>query len=317
MVSTGSSTATSAAGVLSLELDDAELPLPYVIDPAVDYPSPLYLSSTASTVTNSWRLVGASPTPQNIVTDTVPAQNATGYYQFRPGQTTNTASTPSTTPTGRGWALDTAGGTGFPAGSWDFTIQVDIPGTPFTAGSAHLVAGVWKGTISGGAFTLDWRAPRPLHRRSRGQLRAQARIDQRRHRDGLLLAAAVHARGKRAPLRRALASPDRRDQRRQASRRQLDLLVNNGTARIVHPAADDAGPTGSLTSPGAVIRGYCDGHRERRGHGLRRRERPLRGRAGRLGDLDARRPVRTPRRRTRSASTRRRHPTGSTTSAPP
>jgi hypothetical protein len=34
---------------LELRLDDANLPLPYVIDPAIDYPSPLYLSSTAST----------------------------------------------------------------------------------------------------------------------------------------------------------------------------------------------------------------------------------------------------------------------------
>ena len=44
---------------LALELNDAGLPLPYVIDPATDYPSPLYLSSTASLDTNSWKLVTA------------------------------------------------------------------------------------------------------------------------------------------------------------------------------------------------------------------------------------------------------------------
>ncbi|HEX6130381.1 MAG TPA: hypothetical protein VF044_01550, partial [Actinomycetota bacterium] len=139
---------------LSLELDDAELPLPYVIDPATDYPSPLYLSDTASTETGSWRLETASPpTPANITTDTLPGKNNTGYWAWRPGVSNSTSDTPSATPTGLGWIADLAGGTGFPAGSWDFTVTVDIPDTTYIAGSAHLVVGVWKGTLSGGAFT--------------------------------------------------------------------------------------------------------------------------------------------------------------------
>ena len=39
---------------LGLRLDDRKLPLPYVIDPAANYPTPLNLRSTASAVTGSW-----------------------------------------------------------------------------------------------------------------------------------------------------------------------------------------------------------------------------------------------------------------------
>ena len=49
---------------LGLRLDDSKLPLPYLVDPAVDYPSPLYLSSQASTETGSWKLITAAPAPR-------------------------------------------------------------------------------------------------------------------------------------------------------------------------------------------------------------------------------------------------------------
>ena len=104
---------------LGLQLDDSKLPLPYLVDPAVDYPSPLYLSSQASTETGSWKLITAAPAASNITTSTTPAQNATGYYLFIPGAGNTTAAAPPANPTGTGWVLDTAGGTGFPTGQLD------------------------------------------------------------------------------------------------------------------------------------------------------------------------------------------------------
>src|SRR5439155_25792423 len=57
---------------LELRLDDRQLPLPYVIDPGVDYPSPVYLSSKASAETGSWRLVTTAPSVANSATGTAP-----------------------------------------------------------------------------------------------------------------------------------------------------------------------------------------------------------------------------------------------------
>jgi len=134
---------------LALRLDDRRLPLPYAIDPAVDYPSPLYLSSTTSAENGSWRLLTTAPSAANSATNTAPAANATGYYLFKPGAGNTATGTPSATPSGTGFVQDLAGGTGIPAGSWSFSVKTQIPGTTLASGSAILAIGVWKGTISG------------------------------------------------------------------------------------------------------------------------------------------------------------------------
>ena len=243
-----------------------------MIDPAVDYPSPLYLSSTGSTITNSWRLVGTSPTPQDNLTDTIPAQSATGYYQFRPRpSSTTTAGTPSATPTGRGWALDTRRRHGLPGR----LVGLHDPGRhPEHALHGRLGPPRWsasgRATIPGGTFTstgvlLD---PSTAGAKGSSELRPGS-TNTVTVTDSFSLPQFTLAANERLYVelwRRQIGGINAVT----ATRRQLDLLVNNGTARIVHPAADDAGPTGSLTSPGAVIRGTATAHRERRGHGLGR-----------------------------------------------
>ena len=74
---------------LALELDDAKLPLPYAIDPAVDYPATQYLRNTASATQNAvpdyaqLTTSGAADTTSVTIT----TGTATGFLQFRP-QTT-------------------------------------------------------------------------------------------------------------------------------------------------------------------------------------------------------------------------------------
>ena len=135
---------------LALKLDDSRLPLPYLVDPAVDYPSPLYLSSQASTETGSWKLITAAPAASNITTSTTPAQNATGYYLFIPGAGNTTAAAPPANPTGTGWVLDTAGGTGFPTGNWVFTVTTDVPNGTTWPGRQSSTSASGRGRLPAG-----------------------------------------------------------------------------------------------------------------------------------------------------------------------
>ena len=147
---------------LALDLDDAKLPLPYAIDPAVDYPATQYLRNTASTtqtavpdyaqLTTSGTVITTAVT---ITTGTVPADP---FLQFRP-QTTNwaTRGAPSLAPpNGRGWIVD-AGGTAtpndtvIPAGNWTFNVRTDANGTS-TGGPMNMAFGLWKVTTAGGAI---------------------------------------------------------------------------------------------------------------------------------------------------------------------
>ncbi|MGI8605730.1 MAG: hypothetical protein ACR2L0_01030, partial [Gaiellaceae bacterium] len=227
--------------LLRLRLDDRKLPLPYVIDPAVNYPTPLELRSTATSVTGSWDLDSGTGAV-DITTDNIPANGATGWYAWNPALavTTRLATIPTTTD-GRGWLVDPAGGaTGFPAGTWDFTVETDIPTGVFTAGTAVLTVGLFKGTISSGVFTPTGTILAPTDDPLAQDLRTGVNpvtttvsytlpkfslaagetllVDYWRHQTGGIAAT-------------------------QAARRQLDFHVNDGVAQIVHPAADDTGPT--------------------------------------------------------------------------
>jgi len=57
---------------LKLRLDDSKLPLPYVIDPAANYPTPLELRNSATGVTGSWDLDSGTGTV-DITTINTPA----------------------------------------------------------------------------------------------------------------------------------------------------------------------------------------------------------------------------------------------------
>ena len=74
---------------LALDLDDAKLPLPYAIDPAVDYPATQYLrniASTTQTAVPDYALLTASGAV-DTTSVTITTGTATGFLQFRP-QTT-------------------------------------------------------------------------------------------------------------------------------------------------------------------------------------------------------------------------------------
>ena len=231
--------------LLELALDDSLLPLPYVIDPASAYPSPLELRNTATSETGSWDLDSGTGTI-DLTTANVPARNATGWYAFNPGvsNTTQLTTLPTTTD-GNGWIVDPVGGaTGFPAGTWSFAVQTDIPNGTFTVGTAVMTVGVWKGTVSGGVFTPTGTILTPTDDPAAQNIRPNVStntftvsyslpkialaagetlfVDYWRHQTGGINAT-------------------------QAPRRQLDFYVNDGVARITHPAADDAGPTHSVS----------------------------------------------------------------------
>lgn len=230
---------------LELPLDDRRLPLPYVIDPAANYPTPLNLRSTPASVTGSWTLDGGTGAVDTS-TSNLPGQNDTGWYAWDPGAsvTDQLAALPGS-PDGRGWLVDPAGGAGgFPAGTWSFTVKTDIPDNSLTAGAAVLAVGVWKGAISGGAFTPTATILAPADDPAGQNLRTATTpvtttvtfslpklslgagetlyVDLWRHQT------------------QGIASGN-------ASRRQLDLYVNDGAAGVAHPAADDTGPAHALS----------------------------------------------------------------------
>ena len=230
---------------LGLRLDDSKLPLPYLVDPAVDYPSPLYLSSQASTETGSWKLITAAPSAANIATTTTPAQNATGYYLFIPGAGNTTAAAPPANPTGTGWVLDTAGGTGFPTGNWVFTVTTDVPNATYVAGAAILNVGVWKGTIAGGVFTPTGTVLAPTNDPAAQNLRPTV--------NPTTTNVTISVPRFTLAANERLFVEFRRNQTgginsNQAPRRQLTFEVNAGANnQIAHPTADDVAPTNAMS----------------------------------------------------------------------
>ena len=230
--------------LLQLRLDDSKLPVPYVIDPATDYPSPLYLSSTASTESGSWRLVTSAPSAANTATNNTPGQNTTGSFLFRPGAGSTVAGTPATNPAGTGFVQDFAGGTGFPAGSWSFAVRTQIPSASLIAGSAILTIGVWKGTISNkGNFNATQTILPPTDDPAAQNIRAA--LTQTTTVTYSLPAFALGSterlyveiwRKQTAGINSATAAD-----------REVQLVVNNGVSQITHPAADDTPPANAFS----------------------------------------------------------------------
>ena len=149
---------------LELDLDDSKLPLPYVIDPAVDYPATQYFSMTGSTAITGG-IAGTIVNAAGTLCNTCPAVSisrqtaAPKYYQFLPsnstGSTTNTG-TASLTPNGQGWVVDADGSaapneTIIPAGTWTFRLRTT--GNQNSTGTTRLAVGLWKVTTSAGSIS--------------------------------------------------------------------------------------------------------------------------------------------------------------------
>ena len=237
---------------LELALDDANLPLPYVIDPAVDYPTPLFLSNSASTATGSWNLTGTAPLLPDATTRTSLCSNCTGYVPWQPGVDNGVVATPSAVPTGQGWIADTSGATGFPAGSWSFTVQTDVPDLLLASGQAILAVGVWKGTVSGGAFSPTQTLLPPTDDPAAQDLRTSVlpvttTVTYSLPQFSLAAGETLYVEYWR---KQVVGINDAN-----LSRRHLDFVVNDGIAKIAHPAADDmppASPTQSISETSAA-----------------------------------------------------------------
>ncbi|MDX6544061.1 MAG: hypothetical protein QOK32_1664, partial [Gaiellaceae bacterium] len=229
---------------LALRVDDAALPVPYVIDPAANYPTPLYLSSTAGTVTGSQKLVTAAPSAANTATSTDPGKNNIGYVQFNPGAANGTVAAAALN--GKGWLADFGAGngaTGFPTGTWNVTVTTDVVGSP-TVGTAVLAVGIWKGTIAGGAFTSTGTLLSPTDDPAATNIVAGT--------TPVTTTVAVNvpkfslAAGETLLIEifrhQTVKSTDNT-----AANRQVTLTVNDGVSLVTHPAADDVAPTHNMS----------------------------------------------------------------------
>ena len=229
---------------LELRLDDRKLPVPYVIDPAVDYPSPLYLSSTSL---DRDRLLAArhpAPSGANSATHTTPARARPATTSSCPARQHDLRQQASTTPSGTGFIQDLAGGTGFLAGNWSFSIETQVAGSTLVSGSAILAIGVWKGTISNrecsrSTQTILTPTDDPAAQNIRTSLSPVTTTVT------YSLPAFTLASNERLYVdvwRKQVSGINSRT----ASARQVNLIVNDGVSRIVHPVADDAAPVNSF-----------------------------------------------------------------------
>jgi len=182
----------------------------------------------------------------NTTTGTTPASGSTGYFQFRPGTQNSSSATPSTSPTGRGFVQDLAGGTGFVAGSWSFSIKTQIPNATFVPGTAVLAIGMWKGTIkNNGTFQSTQTILAPTDDPAAQNIRTAV---------GTVTTTVTYpsipafslASGERLYVeiwRKQVAGITSST----AADRQVNLIVNDGVSRIVHPAADDTTPSNAFS----------------------------------------------------------------------
>ncbi|MEX2212119.1 MAG: chitobiase/beta-hexosaminidase C-terminal domain-containing protein [Gaiellaceae bacterium] len=159
---------------LRLRLDDATLPIPYVIDPATDYgdatnQTTQYITkATSATWTTTADVIQASDPAAALCTTGTNCPRVTDgtsntgpqfltFNQVLNGSSTTYTTSPaapaasSTDPDG--WIVDAAGNaspnlTVIPSGTWTFKADTQASGS-FTSASTHLVVGAWIVTTSG------------------------------------------------------------------------------------------------------------------------------------------------------------------------
>ena len=217
---------------------------------ASNYPSPLRLRSIASSVTGS-ALLNSTTSAADATTSNVSVNNAAdnGWYVFPPGtqSTTRFASIP-TTPGGTGWIVDPAGGaSGFPAGTWTFSVKTSVPSATLDPGTALLTVGMWKGTISGATFTpvgpaLLAPTDDPGSHDLRSGLNTTTSTSYALPKFSLGAGETLFVELWRHQVA-GISDPA-------AANRTLQLVVNDGTSQLSHPAADGTAPTHSLSVTG-------------------------------------------------------------------
>ena len=219
---------------------------------ASNYPSPLRLRSIASSVSGSWVLNSSTSAAADATTSNVSVNNAAdnGWYVFPPGtQSTTRLTSIPTTPGGTGWIVDPAGGaSGFPAGTWTFTVKTSVPGATLDPGTALLTVGMWKGTISGATFTpvgppLLAPTDDPGSHDLRSGLNATTSTSYALPKFSLGAGETLFVELWRHQVA-GISDPT-------AANRTLQLVVNDGTSQLTHPAADGTAPTHSLSVTGA------------------------------------------------------------------
>jgi hypothetical protein len=201
-------------------------------------------------VAGSWVLGGGSG-GVNASTSNVSINNAAdgGWYVFAPGtqSTTRLASMP-TAPDPTGWIVDPPGGaSGFPAGTWTFTVHTSVPSGTLAPGTAVLTAGMWKGTISGGVFTpvgpaLLAPTDDPGAHNLRSSLDSTTGASYTLPKFSLVAGETLFVELWRHQVG-GIADPT-------AANRTVELRVNDGSSKVAHPAADSTAPAHALSVTG-------------------------------------------------------------------
>ena len=164
--------------VLELPLDDSDLPLPYVIDPATDYgPSTVYITNSVSSTFNGATTDKLIATASGTTTYCTAGTNCPGATDGTSNGSSGTAlwqdilpnargtlytSTPNLPATGttgtKGWIVEGAGASGtgtiIPSGNWTFTFDTKASTTANVAAITYRIAvGMWIVTTSGNSVT--------------------------------------------------------------------------------------------------------------------------------------------------------------------
>jgi hypothetical protein len=224
---------------------------------ASSYPNPLDLTAAASSVTGSWTL-GPSGGTADATTSNVSTDGAVddGWYVFAPGaQSTTRIATLPTVPDASGWIVDPAGGaTGFPAGNWTFTVDTAVPGGTLDPGLAVLTVGIWKGTVSGGAFTPTGTILTPTDDPGGQDLRSDfavsTSVTYALPKFSLSAGETLYVELWRHQVDGISDATD--------ANREVDLVVDDGVTRIDHPDADDTPPTHALAVTGITGQSLFD-----------------------------------------------------------
>jgi hypothetical protein len=223
-------------------------------------------SSTTSIVDNAPEPPGATVLPQSQ--NRFPggfsascAATTCGYSEFSPGAYVNTTgnsamtAAASTTPNNRGWIVDVPGPASFAAGTW--TIHVQTKSGVQNNGVAHLVVGMWKVSVSGGAITSSTLLIDPNtvgEQTSTNLINTTQLVQTVTHNVTLPVTSLAAGEHLYVQFWRRQTSPYTNTNN---AGRVLTLYAYDGVGRIEHPAADDAAPNPfSITAPasGAFIK---------------------------------------------------------------
>ena len=185
--------------------------------------------------------------------------NTTGYQDFAPRTANTGMSSVSTSPNGSGWIADGVGGVSFPTGSWMFQAKVKQSAP---SGTADLVVGMWKVTVSGNAITGSTMLVDPTcstapcgsgaapgeNGTNFAQSPSGTTIQQTVSVNGFSLQSGEHL---YVQYWRHQTSPEITGS---AANATATMFTYDGTAEITHPAATATPDVPALVSPAAALR---------------------------------------------------------------